>query len=144
VILVSVPFLLQLVASVFSYLVRDGAIGACTGVLSTTWLAMGLLHITSPGQTSDALGLLLLSAGGMLALSSIASTLDKRLPAVVFGLAAVRFGLAGIYELSSNGSWQDAAGVVGLVVCGVAAVGVLTLEIQGKRVRSVAEEPGAG
>ena len=143
VILIAVPFVLQLIASVFSYLVRDGAVGACTGVLSTTWLAMGLLHIISPGQTSDALGLLLLSAGGVLALSTIALVLGKPLPAAVFGLAAVRFGLAGIYELTSNGTWQDAAGVVGLVVCGLAAVGVFTFELQGMRVGSVTEEPGA-
>jgi uncharacterized protein len=142
VILIAVPFVLQLIASVFSYLVRDGATGACTGVLSTTWLAMGLLHIVSPGQTSDGLGLLLLAAGGVLALSTIALVFGKPLPALVFGLASMRFALAGIYELSSNGTWQDAAGVVGLVVCGLAAAGVLTFELQGMRVRSVTEEPG--
>lgn len=143
VILIAVPFVLQLIASVFSYLVRDGAAGACTGVLSTTWLAMGLLHVVSPGQTSDALGLLLLAAAGVLSLSALALTVGKPLPAAVFGLAAVRFALAGIYELSGNSTWQDVAGVVGLVVCGLAALGVLTFELQGRRVGSVTQEPGA-
>jgi hypothetical protein len=46
-ILATVPFILQLVASVFSYLGRDGATGAAIGVLSTTWLALGLIHIVS-------------------------------------------------------------------------------------------------
>jgi uncharacterized protein len=133
VIMLAVPFVLQLIACVFSYLARDGAAGACTGVLSTTWLAMGLLHIVSPGQTSHALGLLLLSAGGVLALSSIAVSAGKLLPGIVFGLAAVRFGLAGVYELSTNGTWQDVAGVVGLVVCGLAAYSVLAFEIEGQK-----------
>jgi uncharacterized protein len=137
VILLAVPFVLQLLACVFSYLARDGAAGTCTGTLATTWLAMGLLHIASPGQTSGALGLLLLSAGGVLALSAISVSVGKLLPGIVFGLAAVRFGLAGIYELSMNSTWQDVAGVVGLVVCGLAAYAVLAFEIEGQRRETV-------
>jgi succinate-acetate transporter protein len=133
VIMLAVPFVLQLIACVFSYLARDGAAGACTGVLSTTWLAIGLLHIASPGQTSGALGLLLLSAGGVLALSTISVSVGKLLPGIVFGLAAVRFGLAGIYELNTGSTWQDVAGVVGLVVCGLAAYAVLAFELEGQR-----------
>jgi hypothetical protein len=52
-ILVAVPFVLQLLACVLSYLARDGATGAAVGVLATTWLAVGLIHIISrPGATS--------------------------------------------------------------------------------------------
>jgi uncharacterized protein len=137
VVLLAVPFVLQLLACVFSYLARDGAAGTCTGVLSTTWLAMGLLHIASPGQTSGALGLLLLAAAGVLALSAISVSVGKVLPGIVFGLAAVRFGLAGIYELSTGSTWQDVAGVVGLVVCGLAAYSVLAFELEGQRRETV-------
>jgi uncharacterized protein len=133
VIMLAVPFVLQLLASVFSYLARDGAAGTCTGVLSTTWLAIGLLHIASPGQTSGALGLLLLSAAGLLALSASSVRVGKLLPGIVFALAAIRFGLSGIYELSTVGTWQDVAGIVGLVVCGLAAYAVLAFELEGQR-----------
>lgn len=138
VVLLAVPFILQLVACVFSYLARDGAAGAAVGVLSTTWLAIGLIHITSaPGLTSGALGLLLLSAGGVLVLSATAVAVAKPLVGLVFALAAVRFALSGIYELTANGSWEDVAGVVGLVVCGLAAYSVLAFELEGQQRRPV-------
>jgi len=136
-VMLAVPFILQLLASVFSYLARDGAAGTCTGILSTTWLAMGLLHLSDPGRTSGALGLLLLAAAGVLGLSALAVAGGKLLPGTVFMLSAVRFALAGIYELSSNGSWQNAAGVVGLVVCGLAAYSALAFELEGQQRRTV-------
>jgi uncharacterized protein len=136
-VMLAVPFILQLLASVFSYLARDGAAGACTGILSTTWLAMGLLHVSDPGWTSGALVLLLLAVAGVLGLSAFAVMSGKLLPGAVFLLSAVRFALAGIYELGSNGSWQNAAGVVGLVVCGLAAYAVLAFELEGQQRRTV-------
>jgi succinate-acetate transporter protein len=132
-VMLAVPFILQLIACVFSYLARDGAAGASVGVLSTTWLAIGLLHITSPGATSGALGLLLLAAGGTLALSALATGIAKPLAAAVFLCAALRFGLSGIYELSSNGSWENVSGIVGLVVCGLAAYALVAFELEGQK-----------
>jgi uncharacterized protein len=136
-VMLAVPFVLQLVACVFSYLARDGAAGACLGVLSTTWLGIGLIHIVSPGATSGALGLLLLSAGGVLAMSAVAVFAGKLLPGAVFVLAAARFALTGIYELSSNDTWQNASGIVGLVVCGLAVYSVLAFELEGQQRRPV-------
>src|SRR5947209_7194461 len=137
VILIAVPFVLQLIASVFSYLARDGAAGAATGLLATTWLAIGVLHVVSPGRSSGALGFLLLSAAVVLALSAAAMSLGKILMGAVVLLAATRFALAGIYELSANGSWQDAAGILGLVVCGLAAYAVLAFELEGQQRKAV-------
>ncbi len=133
-ILLAVPFVLQLLACVFSYLARDGAAGAALGVLATTWLGLGLVHITSrPGQVSGALGLLLLGAGAALAASSLAVGAGKLLSGLVFLIAAVRFGLAGIYEFSAVSVWQDVAGIVGLVVTGLALYSVLAFELEGQR-----------
>lgn len=90
-ILISAQFVLQLLACVFSYLARDGATGATLGLLATTWLSLGLVHLAYPtASTSPALGLLLLAAGAMLALSAAAIVLTKQLPAAVFATAAVR------------------------------------------------------
>jgi len=125
---------LQLIACVFSYLARDGAAGAAVGALATTWLAIGLVRLVSlPGEVSGALGLLLLASAGVLSLSALAVAIAKPLPALVFALAALRFALAGIYELSAAGSWQDAAGIVGLVVCGIAAYSLLAFELEGQQ-----------
>jgi hypothetical protein len=133
-ILLAVPFALQLLACVFSYLARDGAAGAAIGVLASTWAAMGLVHIVStPGSRSGALGLLLLAAAAMLALSTIAVSAAKPLPALVFLANAVRFGLAGIYELGAGTFWRDAAGICSLVVLGLAGYCVLAFELEDQR-----------
>ncbi len=67
-IIVAFVFPLQLLASVFGYLARDVVAGTGMGLLSGTWLSIGLVKLTSePGATSDALGLfLLLAATAML------------------------------------------------------------------------------
>lgn len=131
-ILIAAPFVLQLVASVFSYLARDGATAAAIGVLATTWLALGLIHLAFPPGAVDAgLGLLLLSAGTVLGLSSLAVASLKPLPALVFLAAALRFIFAAIYELSAVGFWQDVAGVIGLLTTVLAAYCVLAFELEG-------------
>jgi uncharacterized protein len=137
-ILIAVPFVLQLLATIFSYLARDGAAGAVIGVLAATWLALGLCHATAgTGHPIAVLGLLLVAAGGVLALSSISVGVGKPLPGTVFMLAAVRFGLTGVYELSGGTFWRDIAGIVGLVVCAGAAYCVLAFELEGQQRRAV-------
>lgn len=133
-VLIAGPFVLQLIACVFAYLARDGAAGASIGVLSTTWLALGLLHlVSSPGQTSSTLGLLLLIVAGVLGLSALAVSAAKPLPGAVFMLASIRFALGGIYELSATGAWQHAAGIIGLVISGAAAYCVIAFELEGEK-----------
>jgi len=137
-ILIAVPFVLQLLACVFSYLARDGAAGAALGVLATTWLGLGLVHLVSrPAGTSGALGLLLLGASGVLVMSALAIGIAKPLPAAVFTLAALRFALSGIYQLGAASGWEHAGGIIGLVVTGLAAYAVLAFELEGQRHRPV-------
>lgn len=137
-ILLSVPFVLQLVACVLSYLARDGAAGATVGVLATSWLSLGLVHLASrPGSVDAALGLLLLMAGTMVALSATGVAVTKPLPAGVFAIAALRFVLAGVYELTAVSFWQSVAGLVGLLVTAGAAYCVLAFELEDQRHRPV-------
>jgi uncharacterized protein len=137
-ILIAVPFVLQIIACVFSYLARDGAAGAAIGVLAASWLAMGLLHAVSvPGSRSGALGLMLLAAGASLALSAAAVGLAKPLPGIVFLLAGLRFIVAGIYELGAAGVWQNVAGVIGLILLMGAAYCVLAFELEGQQHHAV-------
>jgi succinate-acetate transporter protein len=135
-ILIAVPFVLQALASVLSYMARDGAAGATLGVLATSWLAIGLIHIPSPGGVrSGALGLMLLASAGMLVLSASAVSMAKPLPGGVFLVVALRFALAGAYELGASGSFRDAAGIAGLVALAGAAYGTLAFELEGQRRR---------
>ncbi|HET9721254.1 MAG TPA: hypothetical protein VFP55_14330 [Solirubrobacteraceae bacterium] len=137
-ILLSVPFVLQMVACIFAYLSRDGAAGAALGVLSLTWFSMGLIEATStPGSRSGALGLLLLVAGGVLFLSAIAVMVPKPLPGSVFALAATRFIITGIYLLGASSGWRHASGILGLVVLGGAAYSVLAFELEGEQHRPI-------
>jgi hypothetical protein len=132
-ILVTVPFLLQMIACVFAYLARDGASGAAVGVLSVSWLAQGVVHVTSvPGSRSGALGLMLLTAGAVLVASSLAVGLSKPLVATVFLLAALRFITGGVYYLGGADFWQNAGGIIGLGVVGIAVYCVLAFEIEGQ------------
>jgi uncharacterized protein len=137
ILMIAIPFVLQLVGCVFSYLARDGAAGAALGVLATSWLGLGLIQLAVSFGTSGALGLALIAAAAILTLSALAIATAKPLPALVFVLAAVRFALIGTYHLSGNGSLQDAAGVAGLVVAAGAAYCVGAFELEGQLHRTV-------
>ena len=137
-VLVAVPFVLQLLACVFCYLARDGATGAAVGVLSTTWLGIGVLHLITGGTgRGGALGLLLLAAGFALTVSATSVSRANRLAGLVFLLAALRFALAGIYNAGGSHTWDHVAAVVGLVVSGAAAYAVLAFELEGQQRRPV-------
>lgn len=133
VILLIVPFVLQLVACVFSYLARDGATGATVGVLSTSWAAVGAVHLmSSPGSRSGALGLLLLGAGGVLVLSALVVASAKPLPGFVFLAAGARFILSGLFQLTGSAVWREIGGILGLVIVGLACYCVLAFELEGQ------------
>ena len=137
-ILLSVPFVLQLVACVFTYLARDGATAAAVGVLSGSWLAEGLVHLTStPGSRSGALGLMLLGSAAMLLLSSAAVSLAKPAVGPVFALAGLRFIAAGVYYLGAPSTWRTASGIIGLVVVATAGYCVIAFELEGQLHRAV-------
>jgi hypothetical protein len=138
VILIAVPFVLQLLASIFSYLARDGTTGAAVGVLATSWLAIGLIHIVAkPGATSGTLGLLLVAAAGVLGVSAAAIASTKPLPGAIFAAAALRFATAGIYQNTMVSFWEHAAGLLGLLVTGMAVYAALAFELEGQRERAV-------
>lgn len=130
-VLIGFAFLAQLVASVFSFLARDGVAGSAMGVLALTWLGVGLvLYISKPGSTSNALGLFLLFAASAMALTALTTLLSKLVIGILFLTAAVRFGLAGVYELSSHHGWEDAAGIAGLVLFALAMYAAWAAELE--------------
>lgn len=131
-ILIAVPFVLQIIACVLAYLARDGASGAAIGVLSASWLGLGLVHLSSvPGSRSGALGLMLIAAGAMLTLSALTVGIPKPLPGLVFVLAGIRFILSGIHQLGGASAWVHAAGIVSLVVLAGSSYCVLAFELEG-------------
>jgi succinate-acetate transporter protein len=137
-ILLAIPFLLQLLASIFSYLARDGVTGAAVGVLSVSWLAIALIDVAAgTSKTSGPEGLMQLASAAVLSCSAAAVSTTKPLPGAVFLLAAVRFACAGIYQLSSTGTWQHISGAIGLVIAAGAAYCVLAFELESQKHRPV-------
>jgi hypothetical protein len=82
----------QLLTSIFGFLARDGLVATGMGVLFGTWLAIGLVLLTSqPGSTSDALGLLLLVSWLAMWVPASIATMSKVVPALLLGTAGLRF-----------------------------------------------------
>lgn len=130
----TIPFVLPLTACVLAYLARDAATGTAAGVIATTWLSLGIVQVVaSPHATSGALGLMLIAAASLLALTAVSVSIVKPLPAFLFFLAAVRFALTGIYHLSSEQGFQRASGVIGLILFVLALYSVLAFELEDQR-----------
>lgn len=130
--------LVQLVASVFGFLARDAAAATGTGVLAATWLSIGVVTLTTPpGSHSVALGGLLLVAAVAISFAAATAASSKLVPAAVFALAALRFGLSGIREVTGSGGWMHAAGWAGVALCVVALYGALSSELEDQRHRAV-------
>ena len=134
-ILIGFVFPLQLVVSIYGYLARDVVAGTGMGILAGTWLSVGLVTLSSPpGSTSDALGLFLLLAGAAMLIPATAAAGAKLVPAAVLAMTSVRFLITGITQLrGGGGSWDDAAGVIGLALCALALYAALALAIEDAR-----------
>jgi succinate-acetate transporter protein len=129
---------MQLISCLLAFAARDGAAAGLMGILAATWAVVGLKHLTSPpGATSSAVAFAVLAAGGLL-LASLASVASgKPLAAAVAALIAVRFVLSGVHDLTAASAWQDASGVVGLVVVLAAAYAAVAFELEDSRHRPV-------
>jgi uncharacterized protein len=137
-VLIAFVFPLQLLTSVFGYLGRDVVAGTGMGVLAGTWLSVGLVMLTSPaGSTSDALGLFLLLASVAMLVPAIAAASGKLVAMAVLSTTSLRFACTGLFELTASGTWEDIAGVVGLVLCAVAVYAALAMALEEARRETV-------
>jgi succinate-acetate transporter protein len=129
---------LQFTASVVGFLTRDGVAATGMGLLSGIWASVGLVLFTSePGSTSDALGLFLLLAGVAMWAPASAASASKLVPAAVLGTAGLRLLLTGIYELTADEVWEDVAGIVGLLLAGIAVYAAYAAEYEDTLKRDV-------
>jgi succinate-acetate transporter protein len=136
-ILLAFVFPLQLLTSIFGFLARDTVAGTGMGILSGTWASIGIVMLTSPmGAKSDALGLLLLVAGAAMLVPALGGLTGKVVAGLVLATAGARFALTGGYELGSNGL-KHPAGIVGVVLAGLAFYTALAMTIEDVRRREV-------
>ena len=131
-------FPLQAASSVFGFLARDSIAGTGTGLLSGTWLSIGVITFTSrPGHTSGALGLLLIGAAAALLVPATVGAATKPLASLVITGVALRFFLTAAYELSSAASWKYAAATEGLLLAVLALYAGLAFELEDSRLHTV-------
>ena len=129
---------LQLVASVLGFLARDVVAGTGMGVLAGTWLPVGLVILRSPpGATSDALGLLLVIAAVAMLVPAAAAATGKLVPTAVLVTTSVRFAATGTQQLTASSAWEDAAAVIGLVLCALAVYAALALALEDSQRQTV-------
>lgn len=129
---------LQLLASVIGFLARDPVAGTGVGLLAGTWAVTGVTVLTSPpGAVSGGLGVLLLVAGLALVVPAAVAATSKVVPAAVMGLAAARFAVTGVYELTGSAAWKVAAGWMGIALAVLALYAALALELEGARERTI-------
>ncbi|SEK67684.1 hypothetical protein SAMN04515665_10489 [Blastococcus sp. DSM 46786] len=129
---------LQLLASVFGFLGRDPVAATGMGVLSGTWAVAGITTLTNPpGAASQGLGVVLLLAGMAMLVPAAAALGSKVVPAAVMALAATRFAVTGVYELTGSAGWEAAAGWVGVALALLALYAAFALELEATRLRTV-------
>jgi uncharacterized protein len=121
----------QALACVFGLLARDGGVGGVMGVMSITWAAFAAATISSPpGSTSGAVGLAILAAGALIAVSASTTARAKLIPGAAFTLAGLHFVATGVYELSGAGAWQNVGGVLALAVVALAGYSAWAAELE--------------
>ena len=116
---------------IFGFLGRDGVAATGMGLLSGFWAVLALVTITGkPGSTSHALGLFLLVAGVAMWAPASSASKTKIVPALVLATAGLRFAITGIYQLTSNETWENTAGVIGLVLAALAVYAAYAAEFE--------------
>jgi succinate-acetate transporter protein len=122
---------LQFVSFVLGLMARDEGSGTGMGLLTGSWLAIGLVMLhAKPGSHSGALGLLLIASAAALLVPVLTAFGSKAVASAVIATTVVRFGLAGIYQLDGGSGWKVATGVVGVLLAVLAWYVALALALE--------------
>lgn len=131
-VLMAFAFPLQFVATILLFLARDAPNGAGNGVLSVTWLTLGILLLTSrPGSLSLTASILLFAAAAALLPSASTAALSKLVPGAVMTGSALKYLLTGLYERFGGTAWEHAAGWEGIVLAALAIYAALASDLEG-------------
>lgn len=128
----------QAVAAIFAFLARDTAGGTTMAVFAATWAALSIGSLSlQPGQTSPAVGVLLLGDAGLIVILAIASIAGNPAFAVVLTVACARFLANALFELTGATGYERAAGWVGLVLAAIAGYAGLAFLLEDMRHKPV-------
>jgi succinate-acetate transporter protein len=134
-------------ASVLAFLSRETLGATIMALISASWLANGLIDLTTPPTSPSATqGLLTLALAAILLLVGAGALLGKPLLGLVIALASARFATTGLYELTAATALQTTSGVLGCVIAAIALYGGLALgleDLQGKTVLPIGRRGAA-
>lgn len=122
---------LQALATVIAFLSGDAVSGSAFAVQAGTWAAVGAVTLATPaGAHSPGLGVLLLVSATAQLISAAAAATELTAAAVIMGLAATRFAVTGIAEITPSPGWLQSAGVLGLLLGAAATYAALAFELE--------------
>jgi succinate-acetate transporter protein len=129
--LMSVVFPLELLATIFAFLARD-TLGATTlGLFTTSWLALGWFdHSAKPGTTSVAVGVYLFGFAAAVLLLAALSTMGKPFFSLLLTVAATRMVLSGAYEVGAGKTVFQISGGFAIALTALALYGGVALGLE--------------
>jgi len=131
VVLIAFAFPAQATTGVFAFLTRDGATATVMSVLALSWLATGVVMLTSPpGSRSEVLGLFLVVVAVAVALTGLTAAMSKLVMGAVLLTASARFLLTALFHLTGDDGWKSASGLLGLALAGLAVYAAWAFELE--------------
>lgn len=138
ILLAAFVFPLEFLSTAVAFLARDTASAASLGMFSTSWLALGLVHLTAePGRRSAAVGLYLVMFGLMVLALATASFYGKPLLGVLLTIAAARSFLAAAWNLGAGHVLLKADGATAIAIAAFSLYGGLALLLEDAQRREV-------
>jgi succinate-acetate transporter protein len=129
-------FIVQAIAGLFALGARDSSAGTLMLSFATTWLVDALVFYVYPPGAAAALGMFYVVFAVFISFM-LASALLKRALAAVLVVAAPRFLVAGVGELTGNQVVSQAGAVLGFLLAAVALYTAFALLLEDSRDREV-------
>ena len=121
-----------------AFFARESVGATILSIIAFSWLGTAVVTFTSaPDVSSPTIGFLYLSIALILMLLGMVGVFGKPLLATVMFLAFFRYGLNGIYELTSSAGLQTASGIIGCLIFALSLYGGLALTLEDVQHRTV-------
>ena len=129
-------FIVQAVVGIFALCARDSIAGTLMLSFASTWLIDALVFYVEPPGAAAALGVFYVVFAVFISFM-LASALLKRALAAVLAVAAPRFLVAGIGDITGNHAVSQAGAVLGFLLAAVSLYTAFALLLEDSRGREV-------
>jgi len=129
-------FVVQVIVGIFALGARDSIAGTLMLSFATSWLVDTLILFVHPPGATAALGIFYVTFAVFISFM-LASALLKRALAAVLVVAAPRFLIAGVADITGNQALSQAGAVLGFLLAAVAMYTAFALLLEDSRGREV-------